>query len=76
MRSYLRMFLDHAMLADIDPVLEAELVGYFPLGTFTQSHYRSLDNFLHRIKIRKLIHPALPLSSSFPICNLTENDTE
>jgi len=28
----------HAMLADIDPVLETELVGHFPLGTLAQPH--------------------------------------
>ena len=32
------MVLDHAVLADIDPVLEAELVGHLPLGTLAQPH--------------------------------------
>jgi hypothetical protein len=30
--------VDHAMLADIDSVFKAELVGHLPFGTLAQAH--------------------------------------
>ena len=36
--TYLLVPVDHAVLADVDPVLEAELVRHLPLRALAESH--------------------------------------
>lgn len=38
--AHLLVLADHAVLADVDAVLEAELVRHLPLGTLAQAHRR------------------------------------
>ena len=40
----------HAILADVDPMLEAELVRHFPLGTLAQPHPARDERFTDQEK--------------------------
>ena len=49
------MLLDHAVLADVDPVLEAKLVRHLALRALAQTH-RTLNNWssLYEVKLSYL----------------------